>query len=81
MGDPPDLSIWIELNPAQVTQRPCQSIHPMARHRGRIEIDRALPIARERDPFSTPAAELVVHVAKHHQRHRAISADALNRQG
>jgi hypothetical protein len=53
----------------------------MARYGGCIEIDRALPIARKRDAFSTPAAELVVHMAKHHQRHRAISADALNRQG
>ena len=70
-----------QLHPAEVTQGLARPIGAMAGHAGGIEVGGSRPITAEALALPLAAAQGVVHVAKHHQRHRPLAADLLDCQG
>ena len=70
-----------QLHPAEVTQGLARPIGAMAGHAGGIEVGGSRPITAKALALPLAAAQGVVHVAKHHQRHRPLAADLLDCQG
>ena len=70
-----------QLHPAEVTQGLARPIGAMAGHAGGIEVGGSRPITAKALALPLAAAKSVVHVAKHHQRHRPLAADLLDGQG
>ena len=70
-----------QLHPAEVTQGLARPIGAMAGHAGGIEVGGSRPITAKTLALPLAAAQGVVHVAKHHQGHRALAADLLDGQG
>ena len=70
-----------QLHPAEVTQGLARPIGAMAGHAGCIEVGGSRPVTAKALALPLPAAQGVVHVAKHHQRHRPLAADLLDCQG
>ena len=70
-----------QLHPAEVTQGLARPIGAMAGHAGCIEVGGSRPVTAKALALPLAAAQGVVHVAKHHQRHRPLAADLLDCQG
>ena len=70
-----------QLHPAEVTQGLAGAICAVAGNAGGIEVGGSGPVAAEALAIPLAAPEGVVHVPKHHQRHRAVEADLADGQG
>jgi hypothetical protein len=70
-----------QFNPAEVTQLSALVVAAVAGHEGGVEISGAAAVGAAAEPITLAALETVVHVAKHHQGHRSMPADLIDRQG
>ena len=80
MADFSELAV-AQLHPAEVAQGHALLVVAVAGNEGGIEIGGAGAITAKAEPLPLASLELVMHVAEHHQRQRALPANAIDRQG